>query len=75
MYFINNFCLNLIRDIHTQQPSLNPNNVKDIMKQDPFELICVTWLHILEYGFQFMIWNFPMLAKCSYIFGFWLVLL
>jgi hypothetical protein len=46
MYFINNLCLNLIRDIRTHQLLLNWNNVKDIMKQDPFEFSCATWLHI-----------------------------
>jgi len=47
MYYIYNVCLNLVGDIRTQQPSLSWNDVENILKQDPFEPFCATWLHIL----------------------------
>ncbi len=42
MYYIYNACLNLVRDIRTHQPSLSRNDIKDILKQDPFEPFCAT---------------------------------
>jgi hypothetical protein len=68
-YYVCNVHLNLVWDFQMHQPSLNCNDVKNILKLDPFEPFCATWLHIWEYNFKFMVWNFPMLTKCSWIFG------
>jgi hypothetical protein len=70
MYYICNVHLNLVGDLPMHQPSLNCNDVKNILKLDPFEPFCAIWLHIWEYNFKFMVWNFQMLTKCSWIFGF-----
>jgi len=51
MYYIYNMCLHLVGDTCTHQPSLSQNDVEDILKQDPFEPFCATWLHIWEYSF------------------------
>jgi hypothetical protein len=52
MHYICNVHLNLVGDLQMHQPSLNYNDVKNILKLDPFELFCATWLHIWEYSFH-----------------------
>ncbi len=37
-----NVHLNLVGDLQMHQPSLNCNDVKNILKLDPFELFCAT---------------------------------
>ncbi len=69
MYYIYNVCLNLVGNNCTHPPSLNQNDVQNILKLNPFKPFCATWFHIWEYSFQFMVWNFSMLVKCSWIFG------
>jgi hypothetical protein len=42
MYYIYNVRLNFVGNTCTHQPSLNQNDVEEILKQDPSEPFCVT---------------------------------
>jgi hypothetical protein len=42
MYYIYNVLLNLVKETCTHQPSLNQNDVEEILKQDPFKPFCAT---------------------------------